>query len=54
VCIPLGCVQDKAEEALGAHDCAPCRRRNILDVQLPVPVDEVDLWVDVEGLLDGE
>ncbi len=52
VCIPLGCVQDKAKEALGARDCVPCRRRNILDVQLPV--DEVDLWVDVEGLLDSE
>jgi hypothetical protein len=51
VCIPLGCVQDKAEKALGARDCAPYRGRNILSIQLPV--DEVDLWVDVEGLLDG-
>jgi hypothetical protein len=51
-CIPLGCVQDKAKEALGTRDCASCRGRNILDVQLPV--DEVDLWVDVEGLLDSE
>ena len=52
VCIPLGCVQDQAKEALGASDCAPCRGRNILDVQLPV--DEIDLWVGVEGLLDSE
>jgi hypothetical protein len=36
VCIPLGCVQDQAKEALGASDCAPCRGRNILDVQLLV------------------
>ena len=46
------CCNNKAKEALGARDRAPCRRRNILDVQLPV--DEVDLWVAVEGLLDGE
>ncbi len=25
---------------------------NVLDVQLPV--DEIDLWVNVKGLLDGE
>jgi hypothetical protein len=52
VCISLGCVQDQAKEALGASDFAPCRGRIILDVQLPV--DEIDLWVDVEGLLDSE
>ncbi len=51
VCIPLSCVKDKAEEALGARDRAPCRRRNIFDVQLLE--DEVDLWVNVEGLLDS-
>ncbi len=40
-CIPLGYVQDQAKEALGASDCATCRGRNILDVQLSV--DEIGL-----------
>ncbi len=52
VSIPLSCVQDKAQKALVARNCASCCGRNILDVQLPV--DEVDLWIGVEGLLDVE
>ncbi len=32
-------------ETLRKSDCAPCRGRNVLDVQLPV--DEIDLWVNV-------
>ena len=52
VCLPLGCAQDQAKEALIAGDCAPCCGCNVLDVQLPV--DEIDLWVNVKGLLDTE
>ncbi len=50
MCIPLGCVQDKAEEALGTRNGASCCGCDILDVQLLV--DEIDLWIGVEGLLD--